>query len=259
MEASSSRNNLAGSSSLFDFEHESAPEPELSSTQRDNSEGEIAGGSTENSASPQRRRSPSVSSEDEDEDDEAPLPESHPTDAFARMMAADQRPLTKHQKQAKARISSNLVDEQADESDEDNWLMPGQKNEEEEEDDGDDDAFLPDLVNDEDISEEDRMRQDALVAQKNRSVPFILTSICSDSAGRYNSPMMPSERLKLVKSQRGNTELNAVAKISTQTMKMEHRERRGGPRNRCDRERSGRRMGLINLVRQLCIRYRIRN
>jgi hypothetical protein len=85
-------------------------------------------------------------------------------------MAADQRPLTKHQKQAKARIRSNLVDEQADESDEDNWLMPGQKNEDDEEEDEDQDAFLPELVDDQEVSEEDRMRQDALVAQKNRLV-----------------------------------------------------------------------------------------
>jgi hypothetical protein len=84
------------------------------------------------------------------------------------IMNADQRPLTKHQKQAKARIRSNLVDEQADESDEDNWLMPGQKDEDDEEEDEDQDAVLTELVDDEEVSEEDRMRQDALVAQKNR-------------------------------------------------------------------------------------------
>jgi len=171
VEASSSRNNLAGSSSLFDFAPQSAPEIELSSTQRDTSEGDVAGDSTENSVSPRRHRSPSTaSSEDEDET------EARPTDAFARLMAADQRPLTKHQKQAKARIRSNLVDEQADESDEDNWLMPGQKNEDDEEEDEDQDAFLPELVDDQEVSEEDRTRQDALVAQKNRLAPFSMSS-----------------------------------------------------------------------------------
>jgi hypothetical protein len=85
-------------------------------------------------------------------------------------MAADQRPLTKHQKQAKARIRSNLVDEQADESDEDNWLMPGQSKDEDEDEEEDQDAFLPGLVNDEEVSEEERRRQDAIVAAKNRCV-----------------------------------------------------------------------------------------
>jgi len=168
VEASSSRNNLAGSSSLFDFAPQSAPEIELSSTQRDASETEleveVAGGSqTGNSASPRRQRSPSTAESEDDEETEV-----RPANAFDRIMAADQRPLTKHQKQAKARIRSNLVDEQADESDEDNWLMPGQKNDDEEEEDEDQDAYLAELVNDEEISEEDRMRQDALVAQKNR-------------------------------------------------------------------------------------------
>jgi mediator of replication checkpoint protein 1 len=158
---------LAGSSSLFDFAPQSAPEVELSSTQRDTSEVEAGDGSaTENSVSPLRHRSPSdAGSDDEDEDDDAPT---KPVDAFAKLMAADQRPLTKHQKQAKERIRSNLVDEQADESDEDNWLMPGQKNDDDEEEGEDQDAFLPELVNDEEISEEDRERQDALVAAKNR-------------------------------------------------------------------------------------------
>jgi len=168
VEASSSRNNLAGSSSLFDFAPQSAPEIELSSTQRDASETELevevaAGSQTESSASPRRERSPSTAGSEDDEDTEA-----RPVNAFDRIMAADQRPLTKHQKQAKARIRSNLVDEQADESDEDNWLMPGQKNDDEEEEDEDQDAYLAELVNDEEISEEDRLRQDALVAQKNR-------------------------------------------------------------------------------------------
>jgi hypothetical protein len=46
--------------------------------------------------------------------------------------------------------------------------MPGQKNDDDEEEGEDQDAFLPELVNDEEISEEDRERQDALVAAKNR-------------------------------------------------------------------------------------------
>lgn len=234
---------------MFDFAPQSASEVELSSTQRDTSE-PGAGGSTENSVSPRRSRSPSASSSG-GEHDEIPFAETRPTDAFAKLMAADQRPLTKHQKQAKERIRSNLVDEQADESDEDNWLMPGQKNEDDEEEDEDDNAFLPELVDDQEVSEEDRMRQDALVAQKNRQVPCrrSLVSMLTN-VGRSNLPTMPSEKLRLEKSPRGNTVPSVAERISTLMTRTDPQGRRGGPRNRCDRERSGKRMVLINLVCQ---------
>jgi len=61
--------------------------------------------------------------------------------------------------------------------------------------------------------------------------------------------MMPSGKLKLEKSLRGNIELNVVDRISTLMTRMEHQERRDGPRNRCDSGKSGKRMVLINLVR----------
>lgn len=159
---------------MFEYLHgpEEPAEIELSSTQRDTSEGELGGDSaTQQSVSPRRHRSPSSSeSDDEEEEDQT---SKRPADAFTRLMAADQRPLTKHQKQAKARIRSNLVDEQADESDEDNWLMPGQSKDEDEDEEEDQDAFLPGLVNDEEVSEEERRRQDALVAAKNRCVRYL--------------------------------------------------------------------------------------
>jgi hypothetical protein len=60
--------------------------------------------------------------------------------------------------------------------------------------------------------------------------------------------MMPSEKPKLGKSRKGNIEPNVVDRISILMTRMEHQERRDGPRNRCDRERSGRRTVLINLV-----------
>jgi hypothetical protein len=60
--------------------------------------------------------------------------------------------------------------------------------------------------------------------------------------------MMPSGKLKLEKSRKANIGLNVVDRISTLTMRMEHQERRDGPRNKCDRGKSGRRMVLINLV-----------
>ena len=60
--------------------------------------------------------------------------------------------------------------------------------------------------------------------------------------------MMPSEKLKLEKSLKGNIELNVVGRISTLMKKMDLQERRGGPRNRCDKGKSGRRMVLTNLV-----------
>ena len=60
---------------------------------------------------------------------------------------------------------------------------------------------------------------------------------------------MPSGKLKLEKSLRGNIELNVVDRISTLMTRMGRQERRDGPRNRCDRGKSGKRMVLINLVR----------
>jgi hypothetical protein len=60
--------------------------------------------------------------------------------------------------------------------------------------------------------------------------------------------MMPSGKLKLEKSLRGNIELNVVDRISTLMTRMEHHEKRDGPKNKCDRERSGKRMVLINWV-----------
>jgi hypothetical protein len=60
--------------------------------------------------------------------------------------------------------------------------------------------------------------------------------------------MMPSGKLKLEKSLKGNIEPNVVDRTSILMTRMGHQERRDGPRNRCDRGKSGRRMVLINWV-----------
>jgi mediator of replication checkpoint protein 1 len=64
---------------------------------------------------------------------------------------------------------SNLLDEQAEESDEDNgWGPVGGAEDEDEEGEGEDDAFLKGLVNDEVVDEEERTKQDELAAAKAR-------------------------------------------------------------------------------------------
>jgi hypothetical protein len=60
--------------------------------------------------------------------------------------------------------------------------------------------------------------------------------------------MMPSGKLKLEKSLKGNIEPNVVDRTSILMTRMGHQERRDGPKNKCDRGKSGRRMVLINWV-----------
>jgi hypothetical protein len=60
--------------------------------------------------------------------------------------------------------------------------------------------------------------------------------------------MMPSGKLKLEKSLKGNIEPNVVDRTSILMKRMGHQERRDGPKNKCDRGKSGRRMVLINWV-----------
>lgn len=64
---------------------------------------------------------------------------------------------------------SALVDEQAEESDEDNGWMFHNKGDDEE-DDGDEDGYVPDLVDDTTISEDQQKEQDSLAAEKRRCV-----------------------------------------------------------------------------------------
>ena len=145
---------------------------ELSSTQKGTSEGEIVDededddgeASSPQSGTPTRRQSLAATEEDDAEEDSLPEAEtarSRPVDAFAKLMSAGQRPLTEHQKRAKRLIRSNLVDEQAEESDEDDWMV-GSKSDDEDENDADEDAYLAELVNDEAVSEEDKRKQDEL-------------------------------------------------------------------------------------------------
>jgi hypothetical protein len=60
---------------------------------------------------------------------------------------------------------------------------------------------------------------------------------------------MPSGKWKLERSLKDNTGRNVVERISTRTTKMEHLEKRGGPKSKCDREETGKKMVLNDLVR----------
>lgn len=180
---------LAGSSILLDDNvvGDQAAGYDLSSTQRGTSEAEVGEGEHGFTRRPETPAGHSLAATegddemDEDEDDAEDEEETdktlvatqpQPIDAFARLMSAGQKPLSEHQKRSKRLIRSNLVDEQAEESeDDDNWMLPGQKSDDEEEGEGEDDAYLADLVNDEAMDEEEKRKQDALVAAKARYVP----------------------------------------------------------------------------------------
>lgn len=69
-------------------------------------------------------------------------------------------------KEQRQQRRSEWVDEQAEESDEDGWMMPGLKGDED--DEGEDDGYVPDLVDDQVIAEEEKRKQDELAAEKAR-------------------------------------------------------------------------------------------
>ncbi|ORX34134.1 hypothetical protein BD324DRAFT_636765 [Kockovaella imperatae] len=85
------------------------------------------------------------------------------TNAFDQMMKASLR------REEKARaVNHNLIDEQAEESDEDTgWAALGG---EEDEEDGADEGYVPDLVDDEAVDEDERKKQDELAAAKAREI-----------------------------------------------------------------------------------------
>lgn len=83
--------------------------------------------------------------------------------AFHRMMNAAKQP------REKLLGRSNLVDDHAEESDEDNgWAPIGGPEEEEDEDE--EDGYVPDLVDDARVDDEEKRRQDELAAEKARYV-----------------------------------------------------------------------------------------
>ncbi|WWC60580.1 uncharacterized protein I303_103154 [Kwoniella dejecticola CBS 10117] len=92
-------------------------------------------------------------------------PQSQNRTVFDRMMKAASRP-------QKPKLKSRMVDEQAEESDEDNgWAMPfGAAENEDDDDDDEQDTFLEGLVDDQHVDEEERRRQDELANQKNREI-----------------------------------------------------------------------------------------
>lgn len=256
----SGRSLLAGSSVLFEGEGglEAEPAFEMSSTQKGTSEGDIIDDDSPERAEPSSRRQSLGDTEgDEDGDeaedegdevDDAANPTEEPADsrtpnAFERLMSAGQRPLTKHQKQAKARIRSNLVDEQAEESDEDDWFV-GPKTGDDEEEDGDEDAYLADLVDDAAVADDIRQKEDALAAAKAR---YVLRSLrvrkvysADGIAGRCKRPTTQDSKRTPVKSSKVNTATGGEAGTSTPTMmKMGTLTRRSGQRSRSGRGSSG--------------------
>ena len=78
-------------------------------------------------------------------------------------------------------IKSNLIDVQAEESDEDGGWAP-QGGAEDEDDDADDEGYVPDLVDDQTIDEAEKNRQDELAAAKARYVhsefTFVKSRLC---------------------------------------------------------------------------------
>ena len=90
-----------------------------------------------------------------------------PKNAFARLMNDAKRP------RGKVAVQTNLVDEQAEESDEDNGWAPV-SDAEVEEDNDDDDGYVPDLVDDAHIDEEEKKRQDDLAREKARYVDLCI-------------------------------------------------------------------------------------
>ncbi|OCF56692.1 hypothetical protein L486_05546 [Kwoniella mangroviensis CBS 10435] len=88
---------------------------------------------------------------------------------FDRMMKASSR--AERQEQRKSMRKSRMVDEQAEESDEDNgWAKIGGAEENDDDDDEENDGFLEELVDDQEVDEEVRKRQDELAAEKNREI-----------------------------------------------------------------------------------------
>ncbi|WRT65956.1 uncharacterized protein IL334_002907 [Kwoniella shivajii] len=88
-----------------------------------------------------------------------------PKNAFETLMSAAKKPAAS----SKGKMKSKMVDEQAEESDEDDgWGMNQGGNEEE--DDEEEDGFVEGLVDDQEIDEEEKRKQDELAAAKNREI-----------------------------------------------------------------------------------------
>ena len=153
-----SRGPLQGRSAFSIIEEESMPE--LSSTEANDTLRSRPTPTQSETLSRLRRRGSS------EVPDNYSVP-SAPSDAFTTMMGAARRVDKMDRRKVKAK--SNLVVEQAEESDEDNgWLPIG--NPEDENEDGLDDGFVEGLVDDEQVDDEEKRLQDQLAAAKARSV-----------------------------------------------------------------------------------------
>ena len=154
---------LSGPSDLLSDIAESPQDFVLSSTEKGTSE------PAPNTSSP--TRSPIIKHRiDRDDSPESDQPRSliplqrQKEDTFARMMRHARRAEAK-----KAAINARLIDNQAEESDEDEgWAI--NRDNDDEDDEGMDDGFVPDLVDDQAIDEEEKKRQDELAAAKLREI-----------------------------------------------------------------------------------------
>ncbi|OCF43223.1 hypothetical protein I317_02931 [Kwoniella heveanensis CBS 569] len=168
------RRQLAGASSLLFAKGLNStplgktPSPtQAGSTMIDAQEGRLPVGSPsptqtqEESFSRLRRR------QSDPEQDSISLSPTQPANAFQRLMAGSRQPVGVFNGQKK-KLKSKMVDEQAEESDEDNgW---GRMGDEDEEDEEGDDGYVEGLVDDQAIDEEEKRRQDEAAAEKNREI-----------------------------------------------------------------------------------------
>ena len=136
--------------------------------------------------------------------------------AFHRMMSA-----AKQQPRERFAGRSNLVDEQAEESDEDNgWAPVGAPEAEEDEDE--EDGYVPDLVDDAGVDEEEKRRQDELAAEKARWVEQKLSfdAVLTWMKEKLLRQTMLVAKLRLARSPRGNIAPSVAGLTFTLTRRM---------------------------------------
>ncbi len=168
---------------------------------------------------------------------------SRPKNAFDTMIKAAKR-------SRDTIIKSNLVDEQAEESDEDNgWAPIGGP--EDDDEDNDEDGYVPDLLDDEQVDEEEEKRQDELAAEKARYVQNRQLLSRSDMiTGRWQQETMHVEKLRRARSLRGSIVPSAEDSTFTRTTRMTRTSLAACPRSSDESGCSGGRTGWTSLVGQ---------
>jgi hypothetical protein len=121
-----------------------------------------------------------------------------------------------------------FLDEQAEESDEDNaWGFTGGKDDDENDDDLDN-GYVPDLLDDANVTEEERTRLTELNAERFRYVVerrVGLLAFADMPIGRSNKRMMRGARQRPRKSRKVTTVQSGAATISCPTRRMRATER----------------------------------